>query len=44
MLMYLKRVPKNFYHSLQEVEFELVPDTLYMAVVIMMPTNKKENV
>lgn len=44
MLMYLKEVPSNFYRSLQEVEFELVPDTLYMAMVIMLPTNKKENV
>ena len=44
MLMYLKEVPQNFYRSLQEVEFELVPDTLYMAMVIMPPTNEKENV
>ena len=44
MLMYLKEVPQNFYRSLQEVEFELVPDTLYMAMVNMPPTNEKENV
>ena len=42
MLMYLKEVPQNFYRSLQEVEFELVPDTLYMAMVIMPPTDRKD--
>lgn len=44
MLMYLKQVPPNFYRSLQEVEFELVPNTLYMVVVVMPPTNREERV
>ena len=42
--MHLKEVPSNFYRSLQEVEYELVPDTLYMTMVIMPPTDKREKV
>lgn len=43
MLMYLKQVPPNFYRSLQEVEFELVPDALHMAMIIL-PSKESEEV